>query len=191
MGRINRKNRPFYAKRRRLCLEPLEQRFLMDANGLSPDAFNIHQNSALQRLDVLQNDSFINLQISAVSYGSEGGTVRISEDHKAILYSPPADFFGTETFDYYTSNQLSTTVTVTVQSPLKSDDYQVFPTGEVKTLDVLANDPFWIGYNGPRKITAVGETLLGNKVVISNDGKYSVIYDADFRVRKRRLCLYC
>ena len=44
-------------------------------------------------------------QISAVSYGSQGGSIQISEDRKRLHYAPPADFSGVETFTYFIDGQ--------------------------------------------------------------------------------------
>ena len=171
-----------HSNRRRLLVESLEKRFLMDAAGTSlvGDALNVHQNDDPQFFDVLANDVFGDdysgqKQITSVSYGSEGGRVDISDDGLSLQYSPPADFAGTETFVYYVDNTLSATVTVSIDSPLKSDKYEIMPTGEENILEVLANDPFWANYDGPGKITSVSTTALGNELTIAEDG-LSLLY---------------
>ena len=182
MQKPRHRQRHIHSTRRRLLVESLEKRFLMDAagTGLVGDAFAVHQNDDTQLLDVLANDVFGDdysgqKQITSVSYGSEGGRLSISDDGLSLQYSPPADFAGTETFVYYVDDTLSATVTVSIDSPLSPDQYEILPTGEENVLDVLANDPFWANYDGPGKITAVSTTALGNELTIAGDGK-SLLY---------------
>jgi len=169
-------------KSRPISLEPLERRLLLDSglSQLTDDFFDVRQNAASQRLDVLANDVFDNgyageRQITAVSYGSEGGRIELTDDRDAIYYAPPADFSGTETFVYFVDNELSGTVSITVSSPLASDSYEILPDEKSRTLDVLANDPFGPDYGGLREISSVSETSLGAEVAVAEDGK-SVIY---------------
>jgi len=154
----------------------------MDAGmaELADDLFQVNENGPAQRLDVLANDVFGDgyagaRRITSVSYGSEGGRIETADDGLALRYTPPADFFGTETFDYYVDGFSSATVTVTVLSPLAFDAYEFPPDGQPRVLDVLANDPFWSGYDGARKITIVSETSLGSEVAIAADGG-SLVY---------------
>jgi len=169
-------------KRRGLFFEPLEHRLLLDvqAAALADDFFEVHQNDDPQLLGVLDNDTFMagypgEQRITSVSYGSEGGRVEIAADGRSIEYAPPADGSETETFVYYVDNQLSATVTVTILSPLRSDEYEFPPDGQTRILDVLGNDPFWAGYDGPGKITSISETLLWGELEIAADGK-SLVY---------------
>ncbi|MEE8453030.1 MAG: Ig-like domain-containing protein, partial [Thermoguttaceae bacterium] len=167
---------------RRLLLEPLEHRLLLDGGvgELADDRFDVRQNSDSQWLDVLANDEFAPdypdlRQITSVSYGSEGGRIEIADDGGSIRYAPPADFSGKEAFVYYVDNQFSASVTVTVLPLLARDEYQFVPDGEAKVLKVLANDPFWPGYEGPREITAISSALLWGGLEIAADGK-SLVY---------------
>ena len=147
---------------------------------LVDDAVDVNQNGLEQPLEVLANDVFGEeytgqRRITSVSFGSEGGRVEIAADGRAIDYAPPADFAGTENFAYFVDNRLSATVTVTVSSPLAADGYEFPPDGQVRVLDVLANDPFWPGYGDLREITFVSQTSLGSEVAIADDGK-SILY---------------
>ena len=45
--------------------------------------------------------------ITSVSFGSEGGRIEIAEGGRSVLYTPPADFFGTETFVYAVDGALT------------------------------------------------------------------------------------
>jgi len=155
-------------------LEQLEVRFALDA-ALVADFFDLRQNGAQVALDVLANDTFTPdyagaREISSVSYGSEGGRLEISADRKQILYTPPADFFGSESFVYAVDGQFTAEVRVNLQSPLAFDHYEIPPDGQERVLDVLANDPFWSGYSGAKKITSVSVGSHGGTIAISPGG---------------------
>ena len=68
--------------------------------------------------------------ITSVSYGSEGGPIQIAQGQRALVYSPPADYAGTEQFVYFVDGQLSATVTVSVTAPLAHDAFTLFPDGQ-------------------------------------------------------------
>jgi hypothetical protein len=108
--------------------------------------------------------------ITSVSFGSEGGRIEIADDGRSILYTPPADFFGTETFVYAVDGTNTARVSVSVQAPLVFDHYFIPPDGTERELDVLANDPFWTGYTGSRKITAVSVGSEGGTIEIVGGG---------------------
>ncbi len=160
---------------RRLQLEQLEVRYALDAS-LANDFFELQQNGVQVPFDVLSNDTFDPdyagaRLITSVSYGSEGGRLAIAADHKSILYTPPADFFGTESFVYAVDGKFTAQVSVNLQSPLSFDVFNVLPSDHDRVLDVLANDPFWPGYQGPRRITAVSVGSAGGTIAIAADGK--------------------
>lgn len=170
--------RRFRLKTRRPRFEALESRCLLDAGlaTLVDDVFTLRQNGSVQTLDVLANDRFdegVARRISAVSFGNQGGRIEIVDNLNgnghAIGYMPPADFFGEETFVYFVGNQ-SATVTVSIQSPVRFDHYELVPDGVSHRLDVLDNDPFWDDYPGARRITSVSETRLGGTVTNNGDG---------------------
>ncbi len=92
-----------------------------DPPDAKDNAFNIAKNSQSNKLDVLLNDVIApdadeTLTVTAVTQGSQGGTVEITESGAKILYKPKADFLGTETFTYTTRDPggLTDTATVTV-----------------------------------------------------------------------------
>ncbi|MEX2171752.1 MAG: beta-propeller domain-containing protein [Pirellulales bacterium] len=182
-----RHSHPLRAKRgrkhsgyRRLRLEHLEVRHALDGASLAPDSFDVHQNGPQIEFDVLANDLFDadytgERLITSASYGSEGGRIQIASDRQSILYTPPADFFGTETFVYAVDGQYTAQVQVGVVAPLAFDHFNIAPDGQQRTLEVLANDPFWTGYAGPQRITAVSVGSAGGTVVIGSDGQ-SILY---------------
>jgi uncharacterized secreted protein with C-terminal beta-propeller domain len=163
--------------RRQLRLELLEGRYVLNGQAvLVNDAFSLHENGPQVSLDVLANDTFDDEYtgarlITSVSFGSEGGRIEIAADRRSILYQPPADFFGTETFVYAVDGTHTATVSVSVQSPLAFDHYYIPPDGTEHQLDVLANDAFWPGYVGERQITSVSVGSEGGGIAIAADGK--------------------
>ncbi len=159
---------------RRLHMEQLEVRYALDTT-LAADFFDLRQNGSQVPLDVLANDTFGpeytgERLITSVSYGSEGGRLAIADDRKSILYTPPADFFGTESFVYAVDGLLTAQVLVNLQSPLEFDHFEVVPDGQSRILDVLANDPFWEGYQGAKRITSVSVGSQGGTIAIRPDG---------------------
>ncbi|MCA9241118.1 MAG: hypothetical protein KDA37_13000, partial [Planctomycetales bacterium] len=167
---------------RRLQIECLEARHVLDGGlvALANDAFDLRENGPQTLLDVLSNDTFDSQyggaqRITSVSYGSEGGRIAIAADQRSILYTPPADFFGVETFVYAVDGRFTAEVTVGVQAPLAFDDYVIPPDGLVHELGVLESDLFWPGYSGGQQITAVSVGSAGGEIVIAPDGQ-SVLY---------------
>lgn len=143
---------------------------------LVADEIVARQNSEPQMVAVLDNDVFPEgydgpRSITSVSFGTEGGRVSISSDSKSILYTPPADFSGAESFVYFVDDQAHATVSVIVEAPLANDRFTIPPDGILRDLDVLENDPFWEDYDGPRQITLVSQTNTGAEVQVANDGR--------------------
>jgi hypothetical protein len=166
------------SRRRKPSLESLEARQILDAAGLflNADAYSTHQNGTVIALDVLKNDGFATeyagaREITAVSYGSEGGLIEVAKDRKSLWYTPPADFAGQESLQYFVDGVSFATVQVDVRSPLSVDNYQLPPTGVWQTLSVLDNDPFWSGYEGPRRITSLSVTDGEGEVRLGPDGR--------------------
>jgi uncharacterized secreted protein with C-terminal beta-propeller domain len=164
--------------------ESLEGRSLLDAAGVVPvaDAYTVRTNGPSQLLAVLNNDRFDSdyqgaRRITAVSNGSEGGSIEIGSDRSAIHYAPPVGFAGTERFSYFVDDQALGMVTITVESPAVDDAVGAFPDGSSIAIDVLANDRFLPTERGPIRITAVGHTSLGGEATVSADGK-SILYQA-------------
>ncbi|QDV83740.1 Ig-like domain-containing protein [Planctomycetes bacterium TBK1r] len=123
---------------------------------------DLARDSADNLLNVLLNDQFIGnagetLRITAVSQPNQGGTVTISSGDDNLIYTPAANFSGTETFTYTVTDRSGVigstsqaTVTVTVDAvddpttndrptPI-ADTFTVRQNTSNTTLDVLAND---------------------------------------------------
>ncbi len=97
------------------------------------DSFTVAEDSGVTALNVLDNDTTEageSLTITAVSAGSQGGSLSIVGGN-SINYQPATDFFGTETFTYTVNDGTpgsndTATVTVTVtpvnDAPTANDD---------------------------------------------------------------------
>ena len=134
------------------------------------DEFEMMEDELDVVLDVLSNDSLQALddpkkiELSVDAFGSEG-KVRVRE--QKLIYTPPADFFGTTSFSYrihYEDWQsapvlVSVTVTPVNDPPLVVDDVFFFenPSEEV-LLDVLSNDS--IGVDIGEQLTVVSHEPL-------------------------------
>ena len=99
--------------------------------------------------------------------------MRVADGGRALVYTPPPGFLGTDTLTYTVDDQLQATATVYVGALVASDWFWFCPDVSQSgyRLDVLQNDHFTSQYPGPGKITDVGTTERGATVTISNDGK--------------------
>ncbi len=151
------------------------------APQLVDDVFAVHTNDDPAPLDVLANDLPGDYAgpglITAVSFPTAGGTAEVSADGRFVVFRPSADFAGDETFRYVVDDQFTAEVSVHVTSPLAGDAVTLMPDGQPLVIDPLANDVFWSGYSGARRITALSATQLGGGVSIGPDGR-TVIYTA-------------
>lgn len=126
-------------------------------------------------LDVLANDADPNgdsLSIASFNQGINGAVAQVGNN---LVYTPVADFTGTDTFTYSVTdpagNQSTATVTVTVNPsklPVAVDDTALTLEGEPVTIDVLGNDnsptgaPLTVSsYTNPANgtVTQVGSVL--------------------------------
>ncbi|WP_305785344.1 Ig-like domain-containing protein [Symbioplanes lichenis] len=112
-----------------------------------PDAVRAQPQTAT-RVTVLANDTDANhdqLVVINVTAGAHG-TVTVTADGDAVVYTSAAGFHGTDTFAYTVSDGNGGTangvVTVTVNAaPVATDDGpRSTPTNQSVTIDVLAND---------------------------------------------------
>ncbi len=146
------------------------------------DSFAVVEDSSENLLDVLQNDSIApdtgeTLKIQSVSSGDQGGTIEIGPTDDHILYTPAANFIGTETFTYTISDgnggTSSATATVTVtpfnDPPVARND--VFTVDEDTSdhlFDVLANDDTGPDTDETISLTDVFTPSQGGTAVIEN-----------------------
>jgi hypothetical protein len=151
------------------------------------DFVSVEQNSDSNPLDVLRNDSYVDShnawhdivdRVTSVSATQEGGTVSIVDNGSSLVYSPPQDFVGTDSFAYLADGVHEATAYVTVTRPVRPDNLQVHQQSSQQVLDVLAND-FWTNaYSGNRQITSVTAAQHG-AVEIAPNGRWLVYTPAD------------
>jgi cyclophilin family peptidyl-prolyl cis-trans isomerase len=148
----------------------------------NPDTATMAEDAAQTAINVLANDTPGEvggvLRVTAVSVGSQGGTVTVGTNGANVLYKPKANFFGTETFTYTVQEQggrsATGTVTVTVTSvndppTANNDTFDVSKDSPAKTLDVLANDTILPDVGETLTITAVTQGTQGGSVQIAAD----------------------
>ncbi len=123
-----------------------------DPDPTNPGSMTVSRNSTANVLNVLANDFQApgnGLTISNLNLAGAVGQISISGDRKAVLYTPPNGFVGSDSFSYTVRDQFGNTssadVTVTVQfqsaSPIAVDDSFEVPTGSSnRALNVLEND---------------------------------------------------
>lgn len=155
-----------------------------DAPSAGSDAFTVVEDSIDNELDVLANDSSFPdegevLTVTAVSAGSAGGLISISEDELKVIYSPAPDYIGTETFTYTVSDsngassQANVVVTVenTPDAPVANDDaYTVIVDSAGDNLHVLENDTPAPDPPELLTVTSVTATAEGGTVQIVDSG---------------------
>ena len=123
--------------------------------------------------------------ISAVTQPSDGGEVRISENGTYLLYSPPADFFGTESFTYTVAGTRTALVVVHVDAvndaPVAIDDAYSLGRNETFSADalrgVLRNDQ-----DVDRDVLAATliEPPQHGSVQLRRDGSFTYTPEADY-----------
>ena len=138
--------------------------------------------SAPTTINVLANDTSgpdtgETLTVTAVGTPNHGGTVTIGTNSTSVLYTPAANFQGTETFTYTISDghggTATATVTVTVtntnDAPTATNDTLDAFKNAATTLDVLAND---VSSPDPTEAFTITQVTQGahGTVAISQDG---------------------
>ena len=151
------------------------------------DVFTVEEDSEGNLLDVLGNDleapdpaeERTGWTISAVSVPAVG-VVQIGPNGKDLRYTPAADFFGEETFQYTLSDGLGgadvaeVTVTVTPRNdpPLAVDDSFIrSEDSSSAVLTVLANDETEEGESLVLTSDFVFAPTAGGTVVVNGDGE--------------------
>ena len=151
------------------------------------DTVNEDENNIL--LDLMNNDSVApdtgeTIQIVSVTQGNENGAVSIANNGIHVLYTPPTDFVGTDTFTYTIedSNGGQATGSVTVQvQPVNDlpgaagDTFTVDEDSIDNELDLLANDTTYPDEGETLSLVSVATPSAGGVASISNDGT-KVIY---------------
>ncbi|EKV03514.1 integrin/UnbV like protein [Leptolyngbya sp. PCC 7375] len=118
-----------------------------DVPVANDDTATTAQNSAIQ-VQVLANDTDVDGDALTVLSASEGSNGSTSIEDNQILYTPNADFVGTDSFTYEISDGNGDTSTATVDvtiitegtPPVAMDDSGTVDEDSQITLDVLLND---------------------------------------------------
>ncbi len=146
------------------------------------DTFSVPRSSTGNVFDVQANDFMRTVPgegatITAVTQGTQGGSVSISSDGSLVIYTPRNGFTGSETFRYtvLTSTGKTDTATVTVSTifrlvdPVAIDDSYDLPSNSVAfPLNVLAND--LEGVTGALQVISVTNPDKGGIAVIGQGG---------------------
>lgn len=117
------------------------------------DTFEVVKGSTQNQIDVIANDSSNpdaneTLRVTAVGSTSKGGTVTIASGGTHVVYTPPANFTGTDTFTYTLSDgSLTDTATVTISvvpgnppPTVVGESFTINEDSAAADHDVLAND---------------------------------------------------
>ncbi len=148
------------------------------------DLWSVKDNELVIPLNaLLVNDSVNGAQLSLVSgASSSGGSVMLTAAE--VLYTAPAGFTGTDSFNYRLTNPLGSSeavVTVSVsERAVAADDSYATAVGQLLQVDaaagVLANDT---GVPAPA-VQATSSTGTGGTFTVSEDGSFSFSPAAGF-----------
>jgi len=147
------------------------------------DLFNFNEDTTNNVLNVLANDVSLTsatLTVASVGTPASGGTATISPDGKQIRYTPPANYFGEDTFTYQATDGNDTVqATVTVQvfpvndNPTGVNDTLNVPEDSINNvLDVLANDLITPDANETLEVVSIGPTSNGGVATRGSSGTH-------------------
>jgi cyclophilin family peptidyl-prolyl cis-trans isomerase len=150
------------------------------------DTATVQEDSSATTINVLGNDTPApgggqTLTVQSVGTPNKGGTVAIGAGGANVVYTPAANFQGTETFTYtLTDGEKTATATVTVtvtnlnDPPTAVNDTLDAFKNSTTTLNVLAND---LSAPDPAEVFTIASVTQGEHgtVAISSDGK-SILY---------------
>lgn len=99
-------------------------------------------------VDVLANDSDTNNDTLSIDSYTQGSNGTVAVESGKLLYTPNADFTGTDSFTYTVSDgtdKTTASVTITVSAPstgvvAKTDSYTITAGSAASVFDVIAND---------------------------------------------------
>lgn len=160
------------------------------------DSSTVTEDSTDNFLDLLSNDSSApdgpeTLRISDVSNSAQGGVVTLGSSGTHVLYSPPANFVGTDTFTYTLSDgnggtaQETVTITVTeLNDPptAGNDTLTVEEDNGEQVIQVLLNDTTGGETTDVLSIIGVTQPTGGGSVRISADQTSLIYTPADNQV---------
>ena len=155
-----------------------------DPPEASNDDVTIPEDSAVQVLDVLDNDTDIDdgaKHVISVT-GPTKGTSAVVAGGTGVTYTPDLNATGTDSFDYTLNGGSVATVSITISSvddpPQAVDDsFVIAEDASIQTLDVLDNDTDMDG--GPKSVIDVGSATKGTSSVASGNDAVRYVPDDD------------
>lgn len=143
------------------------------------DSATVLQGSAANAIDVLSNDTTNPAgQAKAVVAVTQPASGAVTFTASGVVYTPPQNFVGQETFTYTARNMAAgaesmtstATVTVTVASPITAvnDAATIMVHTFATTIDVLANDTTTPTGGQEKSIVSVTEPASGRVTVVNN-----------------------
>ena len=149
------------------------------------DQFTVTQGAGATTFDVLLNDlrsltpPLIVIAAGATTQGTTaaGGQVTVAANGSGVVYTPPTNFFGDDSFSYTIrdgagntdSADVAVKVLPSLVNPLAVDDSFTFQAGSTNNqMAVLAND--LTGQNPPIGIVGFDNPTTGGTVVLDNRG---------------------
>lgn len=162
-------------------IEIVERRGSLDVRD---DVASVQANTQSTEIDVLSNDALLTasvstLRIQQILTAPSNGVLTTNGTATSLIYTPDADFIGTEDIDYVATDMMGGTGTGTLRIVVGvldvARDAYTFATstnGFTATLDVLDNDRVLPNPAGTLEILSVGPT--GGVSVTSSIGTLSV-----------------
>ncbi len=148
------------------------------------DLFSVPPDTNHHVLDVLANDPFWSdyageRKITMVGRSSLDSQVSISADGSHLTYQAARLSYGEDTFEYVVDNQFVATVVVSLSNPLQPDSLEVLRNADPTSINVIANDPFFSGYSGARRVTQLLDVPAGATATVAADGRSVAFTPAD------------
>ncbi|WP_050527264.1 Hint domain-containing protein [Pseudorhodobacter aquimaris] len=150
-----------------------------DGPTANPDAVTTMEDTAIDAIPVLANDTETNDQPLTVSGTptAENGSVSVNEDG-TLAYTPNPDFVGEDTITYTVRNpdgvEASSTVSVTVtpvnDAPVVVEDREVTDLDTAVVVDLIGNDTDVDNPNADLALTGTPTSANGT-VVVNTDGR--------------------
>ena len=154
---------------------------LNDAPVAVDDTAGVTEDSSDNVLDLLANDTDVDtgdsLRITALGALSDGGSATIGAGGSQVLYSPAADFAGTETFTYTIADDAGLTDTASVSVIVSNENDAPVAVDDTATVDedsvdnvvaVLANDTD-VDADDTRRIISVDTPSAGGSARLSDN----------------------
>ena len=144
-----------------------------------PDAMDDSSSGGLnqtQTINVLGNDVPGVGTLTITSFDQPAnGTVVLSDDGQGFVYTPNANYFGSDDFEYTVTDSetgetdiATVTVDVVAPAPDAMDDISGGAVGQTQTIDVLANDEEGVPGNSDLSISGIEQQPVNGTAEIQN-----------------------